>query len=74
MPWMLDLNVVAPLVAQTPQKVAALPWMSQVVWAAPIVALFGLVLAFIIFLYVKKQPNQIEGKAVMQKLENQIHT
>jgi K(+)-stimulated pyrophosphate-energized sodium pump len=72
---MLDLNVLTPLAAQAAQKkAAALPWMSQVVWAAPIVALVGLVLAFAIFLYVKKQPNQAEGKSVMQKLEDQIHT
>ena len=37
---------------------------------APILALVGLVLAFLIFGYVKKQPN---GNEVMQDLEQQIH-
>jgi K(+)-stimulated pyrophosphate-energized sodium pump len=39
------------------------------VWA-PVLGILGLVIAFIIFQYVKKQPN---GNAVMQELERMIH-
>ena len=42
--------------------------------AAPFLGLIGLVVAVVIYRYVKKQPNQIEGKEVMAKLEEQIHT
>ncbi len=37
---------------------------------APYLALLGLVVAFLVYQYVKKQPN---GNALMQKLEGQIH-
>ena len=38
---------------------------------APYLAILGLVVAYLIYGYVKKQPN---GNALMQKLEEQIHT
>jgi K(+)-stimulated pyrophosphate-energized sodium pump len=38
--------------------------------AAPFLAIIGLIFAFAIYNYVKKQPN---GNALMQKLEGQIH-
>lgn len=38
---------------------------------APYLAILGLVIAYLIYGYVKKQPN---GNALMQKLEDQIHT
>ena len=38
---------------------------------APYLAILGLVIAYLIYGYVKKQPN---GNALMQKLEAQIHT
>ncbi|MEE9557814.1 MAG: sodium/proton-translocating pyrophosphatase, partial [Candidatus Adiutricales bacterium] len=37
---------------------------------APFLGIFGLVVAFLIFLYVKKQPN---GNETMQELEEMIH-
>jgi len=44
--------------------------MFQLTAAAPFLALFGLLVAFLIYGYVKKQPN---GNELMQKLEGQIH-
>ncbi|MCB2225368.1 MAG: sodium-translocating pyrophosphatase [Desulfarculaceae bacterium] len=44
--------------------------MFQLTVAAPYLALFGLLVAFLIYGYVKKQPN---GNELMQKLEGQIH-
>jgi K(+)-stimulated pyrophosphate-energized sodium pump len=44
--------------------------MFQLTVAAPFLALFGLLIAFLIYGYVKKQPN---GNELMQKLEGQIH-
>ncbi|MCF8032016.1 MAG: sodium-translocating pyrophosphatase [Desulfarculaceae bacterium] len=44
--------------------------MFQLTVAAPFLALFGLLVAFLIYGYVKKQPN---GNELMQKLEGQIH-
>ncbi len=44
--------------------------MFQITVAAPFLALFGLLIAFLIYGYVKKQPN---GNELMQKLEGQIH-
>ena len=45
--------------------------MLQLTVAAPFLALFGLLVAFLLYGYVKKQPN---GNELMQKLEGQIHT
>lgn len=44
--------------------------MLQLTVAAPFLALFGLLVAFLLYGYVKKQPN---GNELMQKLERQIH-
>ncbi|MBV1751471.1 MAG: sodium/proton-translocating pyrophosphatase, partial [Desulfarculus sp.] len=44
--------------------------MLQLTVAAPFLALFGLLVAFLLYGYVKKQPN---GNELMQKLEGQIH-
>ena len=44
--------------------------MLQLTVAAPFLALFGLLIAFLLYGYVKKQPN---GNELMQKLEGQIH-
>ena len=38
---------------------------------APFLGIFGLIIAYLIYLYVKKQPN---GTPVMQELEEMIHT
>jgi K(+)-stimulated pyrophosphate-energized sodium pump len=44
--------------------------MRELTVAAPFLALFGLFVAFLVYGYVKKQPN---GNELMQKLEGQIH-
>ena len=44
--------------------------MQNVTVIAPYLALFGLLIAYLVYNYVKKQPN---GNATMQKLEGMIH-
>ena len=44
--------------------------MQQLTTYAPHLGICGLVIAYMIFLYVKKQPN---GNQVMQDLEDMIH-
>jgi len=44
--------------------------MQDLTWVAPFLGIVGLIIAFLIFLYVKKQPN---GNEIMQELEEMIH-
>ena len=45
--------------------------MLELTFVAPFLGILGLIVAYLIFLYVKKQPN---GTQVMQELEDMIHT
>jgi K(+)-stimulated pyrophosphate-energized sodium pump len=44
--------------------------MQGITWLAPILGIFGLIVAYLIYGYVKKQPN---GSPLMQELEGMIH-
>ncbi|MFC1821240.1 sodium-translocating pyrophosphatase [Thermodesulfobacteriota bacterium] len=45
--------------------------MQGLTWVAPFLGLLGLIIAYFIYQYIKKQPN---GSDVMQELEDMIHT
>ena len=44
--------------------------MQGLTWIAPFLGIFGLIVAYLIYGYVKKQPN---GSPLMQELEGMIH-
>jgi K(+)-stimulated pyrophosphate-energized sodium pump len=45
--------------------------MQESTWVAPFLGILGLIIAFFIYKYIKKQPN---GSPLMQELEGMIHT